>query len=163
MAADFAEFKPLIIPLEGDKLTNISGDDGGLTKYGITKASYPDVDVTNLTFDEACTIWESDYWSHYGLSRLNSQDIANKVMSYLMNQNPYSAIRNIQRAINHCGGNVVNDGLLGLATIQALNTLPQDWLLDRIRIEGVSFYLFRVKVEPKDIKFLEGWCNRALA
>lgn len=162
MPAIFEKFKPLIITLEGEKLTNIKGDHGGLTKYGISQASYPDVDISSLTFDGACVIWERDYWNHYGLSRIESQKIADKVMSYLMNENPYSAVRNIQRAINYCGGNVVNDGQLGSRTIEAINSLPEGWLLDRIRIEGVAYYVFKVKVDKSQLEFLEGWCNRAL-
>ena len=162
MPASFQIFKPLIITLEGEKLTRIKGDAGGLTKYGITEATYPHIDIANLTFDGACDIWEKDYWNHYSLSRIDSQAIANKVMSYLMNMNPFSAVRCVQKAVNHCGGNIPEDGLLGANTFNSISQLPHDWLLDRMRIEGVTFYVYRVSVKPDQIEFLEGWCNRAL-
>jgi len=36
-------------------------DPGGETKYGISKRSYPDLDIANLTRDEAAAIYERDY------------------------------------------------------------------------------------------------------
>jgi lysozyme family protein len=123
---------------------------------------HPEVDVANLSFEDACYWYNANYWIHYGLDRLDSQDIANKLMSFLINENPYSAVRCIQRAINHCGGNVIEDGLLGVSTLTAANGVHEPWLLDRFRIEGALFYLYRVKVQPDQVKFLEGWCNRAL-
>ena len=163
MPAVFTGFTPLIIPLEGDKLTDIEGDAGGLTKYGISKVMHPEVDVANLDFPGACRFYEINYWNHYGLSRFDSQEIANKLMSFIINENPFSAIRCLQRAINHCGGTTIEDGLLGTSTTSVANSLPQAWLLDRFRIEGALFYLFRVKVKPDQTKFLEGWGNRALS
>lgn len=33
----------------GAKFTDIAGDRGGATKYGISQAAYPNVDIRNLT------------------------------------------------------------------------------------------------------------------
>lgn len=159
----FDNFIPLIIPLEGEKLTNIKGDAGGLTKYGISKAAFPLVDIANLTFEEACTIYRKSFWEHYALSAIDCQSVANKIMSLLINANPFSIVQAIQRAINHCGGGTAEDGLLGINTYRVINALPQNRLLDRIRIEAALFYVYRVKINPSQIKFLEGWMNRALS
>lgn len=162
MPSSFQDFKPLIITLESDKLTNITGDEGGLTKYGITQVTYPNVDIANLTFEQACDIYERDYWNHYFLSNISSQAIANKLMSYLMNMTPLSAIKCLQKAIVACGGDIPQDGILGSETFKAINLRSPNWLLDRMRIEGVIFYNYRVKIKPTNLKFLEGWINRAL-
>jgi len=37
-------------------------DAGGKTKFGISKRSYPDVDIKNLTVDGAKSIYKKDYW-----------------------------------------------------------------------------------------------------
>lgn len=37
-------------------------DPGGETKYGISKRSYPKVDIRNLTWKEAASIYKRDYW-----------------------------------------------------------------------------------------------------
>lgn len=163
MPALFDNFKQHIVPLEGDTATNISGDVGGLTKYGISQESYPRLDIADLTYDEACAIYEHDFWIHYGLSRINSQLIANKLMSFLMNMNPFSAIQCVQRAVNRCGSDIPTDGILGINTINAINLAPQPWLLDRFRIEGALFYNYRVSVDKSQLKFLNGWIKRALS
>lgn len=163
MTAIFQLFKPLLIPLEGDELTDTTDDHGGLTRYGISQVAHPEVDVANLTLDGAFDWYEQNYWDHYQLSRIGSQDIANKLMSLLINMNPATAIRCLQRAIVHCSGTVlVDDGLLGEDTIRMLNALDPNWILDRFRIEGALFYISRVKADPSQLKFLRGWCNRAL-
>lgn len=37
-------------------------DPGGETKYGISKRAYPNVDIKNLTLDNALAIYYRDYW-----------------------------------------------------------------------------------------------------
>lgn len=38
------------------------GDKGGETKYGITKKTYPHLDIANLTRPEALEIYQRDFW-----------------------------------------------------------------------------------------------------
>lgn len=161
--AEFKYFKGLVIPLEGDKLVNIPGDKGGLTKFGISQRSYPGVDIANLTLGGACDIYEKDFWNFYNLSKINSQPIANKMMSFLMNMNPYAAVQCLQRAVNVCGHTILKDGVLGSKTMAAVNQSPSAWLLDRLKIEGSLWYLLKVAGDKSQEKFLQGWVNRALA
>lgn len=42
------------------------GDPGGETKYGISKRSYPHLDIAGLTLDAAKAIYEYDYWQATG-------------------------------------------------------------------------------------------------
>jgi lysozyme family protein len=37
-------------------------DPGGETKYGISKRSYPEVNIAALTLDKAKAIYREDYW-----------------------------------------------------------------------------------------------------
>jgi lysozyme family protein len=46
--------------------TNDPNDPGGETKYGISKAAYPNLDIANLTLDQAEQIYFNDYWSKAG-------------------------------------------------------------------------------------------------
>jgi lysozyme family protein len=41
-------------------------DPGGETKYGISKKSYPNVDIRNLTPELAGSIYQADYWAPCG-------------------------------------------------------------------------------------------------
>jgi hypothetical protein len=53
----------LTLNLEGnDKYTNDPYDPGGETKYGISKRYNPDIDVKNLTLEQAKKIYLEKYW-----------------------------------------------------------------------------------------------------
>jgi lysozyme family protein len=39
------------------------GDPGGETKYGISKRTYPHLDIKNLTLDDAKWLYSKDYWN----------------------------------------------------------------------------------------------------
>lgn len=39
-----------------------SNDPGGETKWGISKRSYPDLDIRNLTPEKAAELYANDYW-----------------------------------------------------------------------------------------------------
>ena len=50
-----------VIGREGGMVNN-PADRGGLTKYGISQAAYPKLDITGLTADQAAAIYKRDYW-----------------------------------------------------------------------------------------------------
>lgn len=53
----------IILDLEGgSKLVSVPSDPGGLTKYGISQRSYPNLDISSLTEDLAKEIYRKDYW-----------------------------------------------------------------------------------------------------
>ena len=60
-----ARFKNVIVPWlfdhEGRAYENDPDDSGGATKFGIDQRSHPDVDIKNLTEDQATDI----YWSEW--------------------------------------------------------------------------------------------------
>ena len=39
-----------------------SRDPGGETKFGISKRAHPDLDIANLTRDQAGAVYRRDYW-----------------------------------------------------------------------------------------------------
>lgn len=45
-------------------------DAGGETKFGISKKSYPDVDIRNLTLEDAKAIYKKDYWDKCGCGEM---------------------------------------------------------------------------------------------
>jgi lysozyme family protein len=47
--------------------SNDPNDPGGETKFGISKAGCPDVDIKHLTRDQAIAIYYRDYWAKYKL------------------------------------------------------------------------------------------------
>lgn len=51
-----------IVVIVEDGYSNDSADPGGETKYGISKRAYPQLDIANLTLDQAKLIYMQDYW-----------------------------------------------------------------------------------------------------
>ncbi|MHB9878303.1 glycosyl hydrolase 108 family protein [Pacificimonas sp. ICDLI1SI03] len=51
----------------GDELIS---DSGGLTKFGISQNAYPDLDIANLTREQAVALFKQDYWDAIGADRL---------------------------------------------------------------------------------------------
>lgn len=58
---NFNRYVDKVIEFEGG-LTNDPNDLGGLTKYGIAKKYYPNLDIANLTIQQAKDIYYTDYW-----------------------------------------------------------------------------------------------------
>jgi lysozyme family protein len=56
----------LVVGEEGGYV-NDPQDPGGETKYGISKRSYPNLDIAGLTLEQAQGIYYSDYWGALGL------------------------------------------------------------------------------------------------
>ena len=59
-----------IVGVEGG-YTNDPSDLGGETKFGITKRFYPEVDIKNLTLEQAKDIYRRDYWERCGCDLLS--------------------------------------------------------------------------------------------
>ena len=162
MASIFSGVKKELIEAEGG-YSNDPNDSGGETKYGISKASYPKVDIKNLTLDQAYAIYERDYWNPHKLSNINNQEMANKIFLAIVNLGSSKAIICLQKSLIICGSNsIILDGILGPKTMNAVNSAPQNWLLDRFSIELGLYYLSRVDADKTQLKFLRGWLRRVL-
>lgn len=143
------------------KATNVSGDRGGLTKYGITEKAYPNLDIRNLTYDDAIAIYERDYWPDAKADQLPRPLNA---LTYDLNvtSGPRNAMRILQRAVG-----ATDDGLWGPKTKQAAwnacSTTPQMLAACRLFTEKrIAFYQAIVKNDSSQSKFLNGWINRAV-
>src|SRR3954467_11859594 len=95
---------------------NVSGDSGGVTKYGIDASSHPGVDIRNLTRDGAIAIYARE-WQKYGIEAL-PEKIA--VAQFDVRVNGGHATTWLQIALNKvAGARLVVDGNMGPATIAA--------------------------------------------
>lgn len=97
---------------------NDQQDPGGETKYGISKKAYPDVDIKNLTIEQAREIYKRDYWDRCKCAFMpDALSIA--LFDFAVNSGTKRAIRFLQRALN-----VTIDGVIGNQTIGACNRMP---------------------------------------
>ena len=156
-----AIFDSGIINVEGG-LTNDSEDAGGLTKYGISQAAYPHLDIANLTVAEALNIYETDYWNKYSLSLITSQIIANQLFLLIVNTGGESAIKIIQTAVVRRGMKLNIDGEIGTVTISAINMCNPFSLSESMRVSECKHYLEIVDNNESQKIFFEGWIRRAL-
>jgi lysozyme family protein len=68
--SDFPAALRWILQREGGYV-NDPADPGGETNFGISKRAYPDVDIKNLTRDQAATLYQRDYWIPAGCDTLD--------------------------------------------------------------------------------------------
>lgn len=69
MRQNFDKAFDFIMKWEGGYV-NDKNDSGGETNFGISKSSYPNLDIKGLTADEAKVIYLSDYWIPAGCDML---------------------------------------------------------------------------------------------
>lgn len=116
-----------------------------------------------LTFEDKKTIARVMFWMELRLGELADRDIAAEVFDTAFNAGPGTATRIAQKACNWLGEGLKEDGIMGLATLEALNK----WSAKDGRalfkcLNGFQFIHF-VSVSsrnPKKRKFNRGWMKR---
>ncbi len=141
----------------GSKITNDPADKGGLTKFGIAKASHPNVDVAALTEDQAKAIYKAEYWDKIRGDQLINQEVAEALFDTAVNMGCGMAVRLAQRAVN-----VPDDGAIGPGTINALNTVLVPLFLSRYKLAKIARYVDICKKDDSQRKFIIGWISRTL-
>lgn len=172
--ANFELAVPIILENEGgDKYTDIEGDSGGATKYGISLRFYrSEVDSTataatikKLPEAEAKRCYKKYFWDKIGLDEIRVQAVAAKIFDAAVNMGIVNAVRCMQRALwtQEGRGKVADDGKMGPLTVMALNNSWVDTgkLLCSYRSELAGHYRMLAAVNTSQAKFLNGWLNRA--
>lgn len=126
-------------------------DPGGVTKYGISKRNYPQLDIPALTTGQAATIYHRDYWR---FDQLADQAIANKLFDMGVNLGFSTMVRILQGIED-----VKQDGVWGPVTNDRIGQVPQ--LLVKLRVAHVEHYLELLAKDEDLSKFRAGWLMRA--
>lgn len=132
------------------------------TKYGISAAQYPALDIAGLTPAAAAAIYASDYWLRYRLDRLPPA-LAPKALDTAVLIGPQEAIRLLQQAVDAAGAPCASDGAIGPDTIAACRRAPAGRVLERYRALLVEHFVALAAANPGQRRFLAGWTRRALA
>ena len=151
----FNEIIEKVLEHEGGYV-NDPKDLGGETKYGITKRFYPDVDIKNLTIEQATEIYKKDYWDKNRVESL-PQNLWHIYFDMCVNMGKRTAVKVLQRAANNKGRNIEVDGGLGPMTIGALKGVE----LDRVRAFRVKYYVDLITPRPAQEKIYLGLFRRA--
>jgi lysozyme family protein len=141
-----------------DKLINHEGgyvfnphDPGGETKFGISKRSYPHLDIHSLTLADAKTIYRRDFWDRAQCDKLHP-DLAFDLFDGAVNSGIGQAIRWLQRAVG-----VADDGVVGPLTLASINR-ENDTSAIRARYNGHRLD-FMTRLSTWDV-FGKGWARR---
>jgi lysozyme family protein len=113
-------------------------DPGGRTRYGISQASHPGVDVEHLTREQAREIYLREYWQPIGGDSL-SPPVALVLFDTAVNHGLTRALRMRNQA-----------DVLGQNTVRAILAFR------------AHLYVDLVLRNPEQIKFLKGWIARLL-
>lgn len=145
----------------GSDVSRDPEDPGGITRWGISQRSYPDLDIPNLTYAEAAAIYELDYWRRCQCDAL-PPPLALMLLDSAVNQGPVTAIRLFQNALSHRPA----DGIMGPKTIQAakeadpwrvvVNFVERRW----DHYNGLSISRHYLRGWTKRLFQLEGECLR---
>jgi lysozyme family protein len=152
-------------------ITNISGDRGGMTRYGLASRWHPELVAKNF-YDRlkmpdavaeplALATYACAYAAPLLLSEIDDQDVANRVLSFAVNEGQCEAVGILQAACAACGEPLNIDDRIGPATIAAVNAINPAALLAALRSREEAFYEHLAASNPSDEKFLAGWEHRA--
>jgi lysozyme family protein len=159
---NFTKAIQVVLDNEGGYVNN-PNDPGGATNFGISQRSFPNLDIKNLTRQQAIEIYLNNYWNPQNYSNINDQNVATKVFDFAVNAGPLTSNKLLQQACNTLGTSpaLKIDGNLGPASIKAINSLDSDNLLATFRTELVDYYTGLCNKNPKFNIFLKGWLKRA--
>ena len=149
--AKFEDAIDYVLANEGGYVNN-PNDPGGETNYDISKASYPNLDIANLTVDTAKMIYKRDFWRYDGVT---SQAVATKIFDAYVNMG-HTAIKLAQEIVG-----VPADGFWGANTEHAVNAMDEVKFITYFRQWLVNHYVKLVQDHPEKGVFIVGWLKRA--
>lgn len=165
--ADFDLFLPTLLKNEGGYVDDPE-DPGGETNKGITMATFSScshellgLDPTSdnlkaLTDGQAGIIYKALYWNKMQGDAIGLQPLADITCDFFVNSGTH-ATKLLQSVMIDMGAHLVADGVIGQASIQALDSLPQDEVYRRYKQGRITYYQ---NLGQKYPKFLQGWLNR---
>lgn len=160
--ADFQQAFDFMLPHEGG-YANDPSDPGGETNHGISKRSYPKLDIKNLTLQQAARIYKRDFWDQIRGDQIEDQALANKVFDLAVNMGVSRSIRLLQEACGLCGLPLAENGIMGTPTVTVINMCNSGALLTEFKALAAGYYRALVHQHPALQRFLNGWLRRATA
>lgn len=115
MSKTIADWLKRIVGHEGGYSNRDPNDDpGGETKWGISKRSYPHLDIKNITVEDAEKIYIKDFINPLKLFNFHPA-LAFQLLDFAVNSGPRTAIKQLQEALG-----VPADGVAGPVTYAAM-------------------------------------------
>lgn len=154
-----------ILQHEGSAYTNVHGDRGGPTRYGITlktlaawrKVPVLPTDVQLLTEEEARAIYQHEYIIEPGFSHIADDALRVAVIDAGVNSGPGRATEWLQLALG-----VTPDGVLGVKTLGALDSADATEALRRFLLYRLK-HLAGMMKDKSQHQFAAGWLVRVMS
>ena len=129
---DFQQAINRVLGHEGGYVNN-PADPGGETKWGISKRTYPQLNIKDLTRDQAIEIYKKDFWDRVHATDLYD-GVAFQSLDFAINSGCETALRALQRALN-----VADDGDWGPNTARAAKNMTESDQIMRLNAERLDF------------------------
>jgi len=142
-----------ILKAEGG-FNDIENDKGGATKYGISHRSYPALDISSLTIEDAAEIYRVDYYDAYRLDELPAA-VGLFALDGFINHRPKPAAIILQSAVG-----AKPDGIIGNKTIKTSHAHTEQHTLEKMAAARYRLYFDIVTSDSSQVQFLDGWINR---
>ena len=160
-------FEQLFAKARSQGVFILPDDKGGPTLCGITMSTYneynkkagkPLVDLNSFTqmdADDWMGVFKSMFWSKIGGDGIQNQAIADMMVDWAWTSGYVGVVKRVQKIVG-----AKRDGIVGPKTLALINSRNSVCLLDALVLERCEFYRERVRKNPKQRKFLQGWINR---
>lgn len=175
----FDEMFEYVIKWEGERYVNDPDDAGGETKYGITKRSFPRVDIEKLDKNQAKEIYRDFFYEpnkkifdivcHFDKTQeLCIKQLKIELFDAMVNLGIQSASKLFQRSLNVFSSVQLEvDGFIGHQTKMFWQSLIKEYLSQALlyvfREARAGYYRLIISKSPSQKKFLRGWLRRAYA
>jgi len=146
-----------------DKILNNEGgyvhdpdDPGGETNMGISKRSYPDVDIKNLTVEQAEQIYYIDFWQPHHFDEFMDNEFALQVFDMTVNSGR-TGIKILQKLVG-----VFPDGVIGNITLRAVREkiIKDVKLTELYKLKRIEYYYELCEKKSVFRKYFYGWIHR---
>jgi lysozyme family protein len=135
----------LLLDIEGGYV-NDPNDPGCETNFGISKKSYPNVDIKNLTRSQAIAIYNRDYYLKYRVGEIENHDVEATLLIALVHGG--------QGMYNYLEKQFNSSDL-----IATLNSHDDD---TKLRLAIVHRYINLTDQNKKLGQYLRGWIKRRI-
>jgi lysozyme family protein len=148
-------------------LSNDPDDPGGLTKYGISKRAYPEIDIEALTVEQAKELYRRDYWLKIAGDRFPGrfERVATTVFDFAVTSGVSKSAKTLQEAINVVKpfdyNPIAVDGIIGMRTLSRMLQCEPIALFAYFSFLRAKYYRLLARDATRR-KFLYSWIRRVV-
>lgn len=143
-------------------VTNLPGDSGGTTRFGIASNVHPEVPATFYTTDAATAlfmaeqIYANQYWHPLHLDYVSDDGLASVMLDFGINSGVSRATKELQMLLG-----TVSDGNIGPETLKLIQSADQPALAIKFRAQRAEWDREVAAANSGDAPYLANWLKRS--